>query len=285
MKKIYILLFAIFWMGNNVKSQDSGNNDNSKSYENGFYIGATVGIMFGLCYYDPCCYYDESNYSPSYDIVKGISVMWGKGLQGEIYGGYNINKNLGVQLAVRDFYGFNVKRTSDGSSEGSSFLETNTFHAMVLQVIPSLVISPGWDNFNPYARIGVDIGVYPAIYRKESQTTGNSTINYQGVYYGHMPVGFAGATGVQWNFADNMNIYAEIDYTGLVYTPAHYKLTKYNIDGVDHFSDLTNKEKYIDFVKSYDKQETIPNDSHNKRLKESFPLTGVGLNFGFTLKF
>jgi len=289
MKKIYILILTIFLMGNNAWSQE--NEPVTDNFEKGFYIGAAIGFGFGLCYYDPCCYYDESNYSPSYDVVKGISLMWGKGINGQIEGGYNFNKYIGVDLGVRDFWGLNIKKTSDGTSgsEGGYYSETNTFQPMVLQVIPSVVISPGFDNFNPYARIGASIGVYPAVYRKESQTTsqatGSTTINYQGVYYGHIPIGFDVAGGVQWNFADNMNIKAELDFTGMNYTPAHYKLNKYSIDGVDHFNDLTNKQKYIDFVKSYDKLETIPDDSHNKRLRESFPLTGVGLNVGFTMKF
>jgi opacity protein-like surface antigen len=285
MKKLYFLLFTVIWMANNAWSQE--NEQATNNFEKGFYVGAAIGFGFGLCYYDPCCYYDESNYSPSYDVVKGISLMWGKGINGQIEGGYNFNKYIGVDLGVRDFWGLNIKKTSDGNSgtEGGYFTETNKFRAMVLEVIPSVVISPGFDDFNPYAKFGVSVGVYPAIYRTESQTTGNTTIDYKGVYYGHIPVGYSVAGGLQWNFADNMNVHVEADFDGEYYSPAHYKVTEYKINGVDHFSDLTNKQKYIDFVKTYDKLETIPDDSHNKRLKESFPLTGIGLNVGFTMKF
>ena len=286
MKKIYILLFAIILMGNNVQSQD----ENITSYEKGFYGRVAAGYNFGLCYYDPCCYYDESNYSPSYDIVKKVDVKWGSGLNVELAGGYKFNKYLGVDLAVRDFYGCDFKTTADGGGAETYFTETTKYRAMVLGLNPSVIITPGFDNFNPYAKIGVDVGVFPQVYKKEtntqgSATGGSTTYSYQGVYYGHIPVGFTASGGVEWNFADNMNIYAEVNYFMMNYSPAHYKLTKYSENGVDKLGDLFTKDKRIDFVKSFDKTETIPNDSPNKQLKITMPLEGVGIQFGYTLKF
>jgi hypothetical protein len=60
-------------------------------------------------------------------------------------------------------------------------------------------------------------------------------------------------------------------------------MKKYSVNRVDEFSTLTTKQKEIVFVKSYDKNETIPSDSPNKQLKASFPFTGIGLDIGIKI--
>lgn len=80
-----------------------------------------------------------------------------------------------------------------------------------------------------------------------------------------------------------LNLYAALAFRGLNYTPKKYSMKKYTVNGVDEFSALPTKSKEIVFVKSYDKKETIPSDSPNKQLKQSFPFTGIGLNIGIEI--
>ena len=252
-----------------------------------FYIRTGFSGDYGLCYDDPCDYYDEEE-GLNYDYLTTIMYDPETGLNYDLYGGYHINRFISVGIGLEYFHGFNINQTRTGTSgESGSFNETVKWNATMFGIIPGIEISPGFSTLNPWIDIGAYIGVIPRIMEKETNTsssgTSSSTTTQTGYYHGGVPIGFDIKAGVDYKLTKTLGLYADLNFRGLNFTPKKYSMKTYSIDGVDYFSTLSTKQKETDFVKSYDSRETIPPDSPNKALKESFPFTGIGLDIGVKL--
>jgi hypothetical protein len=248
-----------------------------------FTIETNVSYDHGLCYYDPCDYYDEEAGS-GYDYLTTLRYDPATGLNYELYGMYHINRFIGVGLGLKYFYGMSTEQTRTGGGEGSTYDETVKWRASMFSVIPTVQISPGWNQFNPFIDIGAIIGVMPRINEKETNTsyygTSSTVIASTGNYHGGIPVGFDIKAGVDYKVSKLLDIYAALDFQGMNYTPSKFSLKTYEVNGVDQFSSLTTKQKETVYVKNYDRSETIPNDSPNKALKETYPFTSLGIDIG-----
>jgi Outer membrane protein beta-barrel domain len=290
MKKFTLLILAIIWIALTANAQNNstgGTNDNGSQTFPHFYGRVGIGGGVGLCYYDDCFYNESRTFDPSQDNLSAFSRTYGNGLNGGIAGGYMFNKNLGVELGLSAYYGFPIKQTTDiAVGESSSTNTVNKTHEFAFQVIPSVVLKTGMEKFDPYARFGLLIGAYDAVYEKETRTVGNDSYLTEGRYYGGVPVGYSVAGGVEYpNICKHFDLFAEIECNGFNYTPTKYKMTKYTVNGDDMLGTLPTKEKQTVFVKKYDYNETISNDSPNKELRESFVSSSVHLNIGFTYRF
>lgn len=64
-------------------------------FKDRFYLRAGGGFGIGLCYYNPCDYYDEEYY-PTYDNYKALNFVPGRGFNVDVGAGYMFTKNLGA---------------------------------------------------------------------------------------------------------------------------------------------------------------------------------------------
>jgi hypothetical protein len=279
MKKYSLLVFFIFLMKFTSYAQESSDS------RTGFYGSIGGGFGIGLCYYDPCDYYDE-DYYPSFDNYKAIDFVPGRGFNVNLGAGYMFSKNIGVQLNVKDFFGLPIKQTLNNFQGGESLDYTESFRytGMMLQVIPSVVLDLGFDKIDPYARFGMSIGAFPQIMLKKTEVQGNNTYEYVGKYKGNVPLGFSAAVGVKYNLNEHFGLFGEFDCNGINYSPKKYILTKYTENNIDKLSTLPLSQTEIDFVKSYDAKLNT-NDSPTKQLKQTFPFSNFEINIGATYRF
>jgi hypothetical protein len=177
-----------------------------------------------------------------------------------------------------------MDQTRTGTGEGGSFSEQMKLSSSVFSIYPGIEISPGFSKINPFIDFNMMIGVIPQIMEKETNTTTSGTTSSEtvrtGVYHGGIPIGYDIKGGVDFKLSKLIDIYADLNFKGFNYTPTKYSMKTYTVNGVDEFSTLTTKQKETVFVKNYDSKETIPSDSPNKALKETFPLTSVGIDLG-----
>jgi hypothetical protein len=248
-----------------------------------FYIRTSFSFDYGLCYYDPCDYYDEEQ-GVNYDYLTTIKYDPGTGLDYDLYGGYHVNRFISFGLGLNYLRGLNIDQTRTGGGEGSNYSETVKLHSSLFTVQPTIELSPGFAKINPFVDIGLVIGVLPRIMEKETTTTtygsGSTETVLTGVYHGGVPIGFDIRAGVDYKISKTIGLFADLNFTGLNYTPKKYSVRTYTVNGEDEFSTLTTRQKETIFVKSFDAAETIPADSPNKQLKESFPFTGIGIDVG-----
>lgn len=295
MKKIVFFVFSVLILsGITVKSQDVPADVQKDADEfikhygydedySRFYIRTNFSFDYGLCYYDPCDFYDEDQ-GVNYDYLKTIKYDPGTGLDYELFGGYHVNRFFSVDLGVGYFHGFNINQTRTGTGEGSTYSENLKMSASMFSINPGIEISPGFSKINPFIDINLMIGILPRIMEKETNTTYSGSTSTEtdqtGIYHGGVPIGYDIKAGVDFKLSKIVGLYADLNFRGLNYTPTKYSIKKYTVNGVDEFSTLTTKERETIFVKNYDKNEVIPSDSPNKQLKESYPFTGIGLDLG-----
>jgi hypothetical protein len=277
MKKYTLLVFFIFLMRFTLHAQEANSDDR-------WSVRLDGGYGIGLCDYDPCDYYDE-DYYPSYDTHKSIGFEPGRGFDINAGATYMFTKNIGVDLGVTDFFGSPIMQKINNYYGENNSSTSRQYKGMIFEVIPSVVFDLNLGKVDPYARFGMIIGAYPLINLKETEIQNGTTFEYTGKYMGNVPLGFSAAAGVKYNLTDHLGIYGEFTCNGINYTPKEYKLTKYTVNGIDEYSTLTNKQKYIDFVKSYDASQTIPDDSHAKQLKQTFPFSNFEINIGASWRF
>ncbi len=262
--------------------------DNSRSWsdepDSRFYLHLGVGGGIGLCDYDPCDEFDE-DYGPTSDVLSSVNFAPGKGFNVDLGFGYRFNRYFSAELDINDHFGLKTKTNVTYESIYDSYTKNTSYRAMVFSLIPSFVITPGLENYNPYARFGLGIGIIPDIYYTEVKTSGSTETSIEGRYHGGIPLGYSIAAGMDFNLTKGFKLFGEFDFTGMNYTPKYYDLTKYTVNGTDILGGLSESQKRTEFVKSYDKKENIPSTSPSKQLKQTFPVSGFGLSVGASYNF
>ncbi len=272
MKKIMMFTLVIVLMTGVANSQN-------------FYARFGGGAGLGLSYYtsnfgDRTMDGDNNYYTydmKSYSMGSGANINLGLG--------YMFSKQIGVEMGFNEFIGFGIGQTIDISSilnpESSVDQVKDNYSAMMFQIVPSLVITPGFEKINPYGRFGVILGVV----NKITNTVDGTQMDYKDKGYGGLAIGFAAAIGADYNLNNKIALYAEVDLNGLNYSPKKGKRTEWTIDGVDKMPEAKTRDKEWNYVKKIDYSENIPSDSPDKRQKYSVPLSNVGLNIGIKFRF
>jgi hypothetical protein len=306
MKKILLFVISILiWGGISVKAQDSRTVNQKKADEyiakhhledeySDFWIRSGFSYDFGMGYYDPCDYYDEDE-GLTYDYLTTIDYDPFTGMNYDLWGGYNVTRNISFTMGFEGQKGWNINQSRSGIFNGSSYSEKVTWSSWMLSFQPGVEASVDLGSkWKPFCDVSAVIGFFPQINMKVTNinTSGTSKDNsssttteivQSGIYHGRIPIGFDIRAGVYYKLSKMLNLYAALDFRGLNYNPKKYSMKKYTVNGVDEFSTLTTKSKEIIFVKSYDNKETIPSDSPNKQLEQTFPFTGIGLNIGILI--
>jgi hypothetical protein len=162
---------------------------------------------------------------------------------------------------------------------------------MMLQIVPAIVITPGLEKLNPYARFGMIVGIMPSITENFSSTVTNmpsfkeTTLSEaKSKLSGGLPLGFTAAAGASLSLGEKLDFFAELVFNGITYAPSKGELKEWTIDGADQLPSATTKEKEWTFEKEFDADAEIPDGSPDKVAKVSYNFSNVALNIGIKLK-
>ena len=277
MKKIYLLVFAVCMMAGTLTAQK-------------IYVRVGIGGGVGLKQFANNLWSDETQTSTSDNfVIKSIGL--GGGFNVNPAFGYNVTDHVGIELGVNEFIGLPKKTHSSNENGANQSTTDNKISGMMLQIVPAIVITPGLDKINPYARLGMIVGILPSIVihndntNTSSPTTRTTTVTETKIKLsGGVAVGFTAAGGVMYNLSDNFLLFGELVYNGITYAPSKGVYKKFTKDGIDQLPDMTTNDKETTFVKKYDADENIPDDSPSKTGKISFNFSDVLLNVGIKIK-
>ncbi len=251
------------------------------------YIRFGVGGGLGLNQYNGSSWSDEQQINNTLDNLTIKSQGLGGGFNINLAFGHMMSKYIGIEVGVNEFIGLNKKthntRTTTTGNTSSTATQDEKMSGMMLQLVPTIIITPGLEKINPYARLGMILGILP------SQTYGfDATDNTgSGVYkeknYGGIAAGFTAAGGVDYHLSGKMVLYAEMVFNGITYAPTKGKVTEATADGVDQLPTYTTRDKEWTYEKTYDTKANIPIGSADKRNKVSYNFSNVELNIGIKL--
>ncbi|MCX6248509.1 MAG: outer membrane beta-barrel protein [Bacteroidetes bacterium] len=277
MKKIYIMVLAVCMTAGTLNAQK-------------IYVRAGLGGGVGLKQYVRDFWADETK-TASTDNFVVKSVGLGGGFNVNAAFGYKMTDNVAIEFGINEFIGLAKKSNQSATGTFNDFNKELKISGMMLQLVPAVVISPGLEKVNPYARLGMIVGVLPSIMVKSSSTNTNSggprastLTEYTMKLHGGVAVGFTAAGGVTFNLSDMLSLYGELVYNGITYAPSKGIYKKYTVDGVDRLADMTTRDKETIYVKKYDANENIADGSPDKAPKESFNFSNVLLNIGVMIK-
>jgi len=278
MKKIYLMVLVICMIAGNVNAQNT-------------YIRLGVGGGVGLQQYEGYGWADETQTSASDNLVIKSQGLGG-GLNANLAFGYMLSDNVGIELGVNEFIGLKKKVHYSSTSTSGDYTDDTKVSGMMLQVVPAIVITPGLESTNPYARLGMIVGILPSItgsYEATSTSTGEAlkathTYAEKTKLSGGIALGFTAAAGVAFILSDKLDFFAELVFNGITYAPSKGKLKEWTIDGADQLPGATTKEKEWTYEKKFDADEDIPEGSPDKEPKMSMNFSNVEVNIGIKLK-
>ena len=167
----------------------------------------------------------------------------------------------------------------------------------MLQLVPAILITPGLEKMNPYARLGMIVGILPSITEKYDETSTGSSGGVKATstdvtatkakISGGVALGFTAAAGVDYSLSSKLVVYAEMIFNGITYAPTKGKYKTYTVNGQDALalpSSVTGIRSEWTFEKEYDANAPIPAGSAGKQPKVSANFSNVELNIGIKLK-
>ena len=276
MKKTFLLACVILMMSGITNAQK-------------YYARLGVGVGFGLAFYGPSA--DRTINGNTSDVTEMKSGSLGSGLNINLGGGYMFSKYIGVDLGLNEFIGFGVKTKYSMTQTGYTQQYDDKYTGKMFQIIPAIVITPGFEKINPYGRFGLLIGITNTNYSYTNTISGGAlkagaaSENYKDKDYGGVALGFATALGVDYHINGNFGIYAEINLNGVNYSPKKGKVVEWTKDGVDQIPISTTKQLQWEYVKSLDNKATIQDSSPDQLLKETAVMTNVGISIGVKYRF
>jgi hypothetical protein len=105
-------------------------------------------------------------------------------------------------------------------------------------------------------------------------------------FSGGLALGYSGGLGVNYTLNDKIGLFAELNFTNMVYAPTKGELTKSTKNGINQLPSLTISQKEFEYLENF----TIngPNPPLNqprKVTKFSVPMNTFGINIGIQYGF
>lgn len=288
MKKIYVLVLVIGMIA-------------GTSHAQGTYLRLGVGGGIGLKQYGVFLtqnlyygfYWADETVTSSSDNIEVKSMGLGGGFNANLAFGYMFSDHVGIEFGVNEFFGMVKKMHYSSSSDYGEYSYDRKISGKMLQIVPAIVITPGLEKVNPYARLGMIIGVLPVVTAKldGTSTYSGGTLKETSTYsdkqkiYGGLALGFTAAAGASIDLGEKIAFFGEIVFNGLSYAPSKGKFRTWTEDGVDQLATATTKEKEWTYEKKYDTDEDIPDGTPDKLPKMTLTFSNVELNLGIKFKF
>ncbi len=279
MKKIYGMIVVICLLAGTVHAQSN-------------YLRLGVGGGVGLKQYQGYAWYDESE-SSSADNITIKSMGLGGGFNVNLAFGHMFSQFVGIELGVNEFIGLKKKTNQTVTDSYGERTQESKISGMMLQIVPAIVITPGLEKINPYARLGMIVGVLPSGTRTDNYTdkyTGGESLKVTHTsdqsqkLSGGVALGFTAAGGASFMLSEKLAFYGELVFNGISYSPSKGKLKTWTYDGVDQLPDATTNEKEWTYEKEFDANEEIPDGSPDKEAKTSVSFSNVLINIGITFR-
>lgn len=265
MKKFRILLAGLLLFGLTLQAQ--------KIYIRGGF-GAAVSTAASNNY-------DFNTPAGSATIATAHKGGIGTGLPFVVAGGYKFNNHFGIELGIDYFYGFSLESKS---TFGQDYTQDSKWHGQMLSIVPAFVMSIPLDKLQPYARIGLKLGVMNYVFHQEhnvitiegrTEVTASKSKDYGGI-----AIGAQAAVGTDFVLSKMLSLFGEIQMDGISYTPKHGKYTEYIKNGTDALSSLSVREKEWNYVNEAEFSNSLPADQPDELVTRNFMFGNIGLVIG-----
>ena len=229
------------------------------------------------------------------ETYENVNLSLGKGLNFGATFGAMFSKNVGAELGLNYLIGGKTtcqdvhSRTAILLIPAYTTTDEFSMSASMFRINPSIIVASGSEKLEPYAKLGLVIGLGSVTEEFIGTTTLNSDkTEYSIKYDGGIALGVSSALGINFSLNDNMALFGELNMINMSYAPSKSVYTKYTVDGVDELPAMTVNDKETEYVDSYTYDSTAPStpDSQpDQQLKFKTPFGSLGINLGLKIKF
>jgi hypothetical protein len=181
--------------------------------------------------------------------VEGVFGSFGEGFKFGASAGYMFNKNLGTELSLSYWLGKTFEFTSKYPTASSTYKWSGSGFVGV----PSIVLSANMETINPYARLGLVLGIVKVKHDKKAEETG-LIVQYTQEETGNLAFGYVGALGIVVPAGGIVDFFTEVALHSVTFSPSQNEVTKYTVNGVDRLASLT--PRVFEYKDSYNTRET-----------------------------
>ncbi len=247
-----------------------------------FYAGFGAGYSMGASKRANGVQYDSEA------TQTNIYGSYGQGLNLNLKLGYMFNDNIGFELGTSYLLGATQTKHDASTSIGDPagyMIPAGTVKATSngLRLSPQLLLKT---ESGLYSRVGIIIPVMgKTVVEYDLNVALNTQLTATEEYHGSFSMGIIGAIGYSYAFADNMDLFAELEYIGMSIKSGTAEYTKYEMNGTDQLEKMTTSAKETEFVDEVKATDNTSTDEPTKELRQEAPFSSFGLNIGIVMKF
>ena len=185
------------------------------------------------------------------------TIPYGKGLNIGIGTGYEINKNLAIEVLFTYQVSSEIKYDNDWGpsfvghgnvASQSELYGKGTIKNKTMQIVPMLIYKIQVNNLEPYLKAGINFLFTKANHYNYISGISDMPIaelrdSYETDYVktGRWDIGFRGACGINKQLNKHFAVYGEIMVVNTNYSYKKKEITMHKVSGVDITSSITNK--------------------------------------------
>lgn len=277
-----------------------------------FYVRGAAGIIgeSGKTEYNNADPNGLTNIQQSTDItinadgttrVKSLNGTLGSGFKANITGGYMFNKYVGAEIGFNYFDG---DKKTIGKLSTPEISSSAVAYLRGLDIMPAILITPGFDRLNPYARIGAlltgagKLTIESDVLAKDAAGPGTD-VKVQALteVTAKFSVGFAGAVGATYPIGKNLSVFGEIEFKNFSIKSKSAEIKEYVTTGISadgntflipgqQLADLPQSEKNFNFSDEYSGTVQAEDPNQPRTIPTQFVnASGVGVNVGIRYSF
>lgn len=269
------------------------------SFAQKLYMNVGIGYGAGMdkdYYYlrDATFIYMEDS-TNSFTQLTSEKFSMGKGLQVELGFGSFTGKHLSLELT--GFYHKSSPQTIINSSYTRYYdsyelniQDKTTFNASMIGMKPTLVVWGGDNKLRPYLKAGLVLG-FASITEDEEIDLYNTNPYYYPTenilavfeYQSQLCMGVTATAGLEIRFGDDLKLFAECSYAGMSYVPLAGEYTEYKYSGDDYLGDMSQSERYYEYVDEYDSRDNQNDNTPTKALKTAYSFSKLAFLIGIRI--
>lgn len=231
--------------------------------------------------------------------INSLKGSLGAGYKINVTPGYMFNRFIGAELGINYFHG---DETLIGRLHSPMVQSEEVAYIRGVDIVPAILITPGFETVNPYARLGLLIPVAGDLTIETSVDQPNgggpgTDIAVRGTaeVTPTLSVGYVGAIGVIIPVSDRLSVFGEAEFKSLSIKSDEAEITSYTTtattDGQtalvpgQQLEDLPVSEKKFIFKDEFTTTQNEPEDQPRVIPSQEVNASGAGINIGVRIGF
>lgn len=210
--------------------------------------------------------------------AKFTNISYGNGGNVDIAGGYMFSKYFGFELGVGYQKSPVYTTLMNFPKQNQTWRFTSDFRTLTLT--PTFVLSLGTPKVNPYAKMGMEIGLGARISNKHERLNNNGkVVSRQKETLEGTAFGFSTTLGVSFDLSKLVSLFLEFNRVDMDVRPCLRTISEYNDLGVDMMGTFYGKKGTVE-IELEDKYA-----EGSAKVVRTYSASSFGINAGLMFKF